>query len=75
VTLEEPGLPRWKRLAVWTVVVAFLPLVLVAWGWQYHQAHPKFNPATYCDDIFAGKHVQPPQGLAIDCAIPPDPRF
>jgi hypothetical protein len=51
------------------------PLVFVAWGWQYHQGHPKFDPATYCDDIFAGKHVEPPQDLAIDCSIPSDLRF
>jgi hypothetical protein len=61
-----------KQAAVMTALVAFVLLGVVVW--QYRQAHPRYNLSTYCDDILAGNQVQAPPNLAIDCAVPPDPR-
>ena len=55
------------RSQVAAAAIAVLLVVGLAWGW-YADAHPGYNPATYCEDLANGHEQQLPEGMAIDCA-------
>ena len=56
---------KWLPLAA--AVIAVVLAVGVAWH-LYADAHPRYDPATYCDDLMNGHLQQRPEGMAIDCA-------
>jgi len=55
------------RSQVTAAVVAVFLAAGLAWYW-YADAHPRYNPATYCEDLANGHEQQLPEGMAIDCA-------